>query len=207
MGNAALLHRYGFTEPDNTFDIVNIDLNLVHKWCSSSFSSRYFRSRISLWRQLNYSGCTSQNSEYFEVSFNGEPQIELVILLYIIFLPEDAYQRLNSTIDSFGEADESTNLIKLINITRRKCEISADEINYTLLTRDVCRALVSLAEMRESLYGSSTLKDDEDKLSRCCPVKERKLYHSLVLRTCERKVLLRLRTYVSGGYKTKRRKA
>lgn len=47
MGNAALLHRYGFTEPDNPLDIINIDLDLVIKWCSSSFSNRYARSRLS----------------------------------------------------------------------------------------------------------------------------------------------------------------
>ena len=35
LGNAALLHRYGFTEPDNPFDIVNIDLELVLQWSAS----------------------------------------------------------------------------------------------------------------------------------------------------------------------------
>ncbi|PIN24330.1 hypothetical protein CDL12_02941 [Handroanthus impetiginosus] len=29
LGNAALLHRYGFTEPDNPFDILNIDLDIM----------------------------------------------------------------------------------------------------------------------------------------------------------------------------------
>ena len=206
MGNAALLHRYGFTEPENKFDIVNIDLNLVIEWCSSSFSSRYSRARLSLWRSLNYSGCTSQDSEYFEISFNGEPQIELITLLYIIFLPEDACQKLNCAVDSFSESDESANLIKLINITGHKCDIAADKINVLLLTGDVCNALVSLADSRESLYGSNSLGDDENKLRRCCLVKERKLYHSLVLRVSERNILLRLRVYASKGCKTKKRK-
>ncbi|ONK55008.1 uncharacterized protein A4U43_UnF8680 [Asparagus officinalis] len=206
MGNAALLHRYGFTEPDNTFDIVNIDLNLVLKHCSSSFSSRYIRSRVSLWRRLNYSGCTSENSEYFEISFNGEPQIELIVLVYIVFLPEYAYEKLNCMVDFFVEAIDSTNLIKLINITRNNCSIGAEKINELLLTRDVRNALKSLADMRETFYGPNTLEDDESRLRIRSSVKDRKLYHSLVLRVCERRILSRLRVYASGGYKTKKRK-
>lgn len=206
MGNAALLHRYGFTEPDNTFDIVNIDLNLVHKWCFSSFSSRYSRARQSLWRQLNFSGCTSENSEYFEISFDGEPQTELIVLLYIIFLQEDAYEKLSRMVDSFSEADESTNLVKLINATIKNRDTASDKIDELLLTGDVCNLIGILADMRERLYGSSTLKDDKNKLRRCCPVKERKLYHSLVLRVRERTVLSRLRKYVSRGNNTKKRK-
>lgn len=209
MGNAALLHRYGFTEPDSTFDIVNIDLNLVHKWCSSLFSWRYSRSRVSLWRQLNYSGCTSENSEYFEISFDGEPQAELIVLLYIIFLQDDAYERLSlsSMVDSFIEADESTNIVKLINLTTGNCDTASDKVEELLLTRDVRNALVTLADTRERLYGSCSLKDDEKKLSRCSPVTERKLYHSLVLRVCERRILSRLRKYASRGYYTKKRKS
>ncbi|KAL2553335.1 SET domain-containing protein [Forsythia ovata] len=53
LGNAALLHRYGFTELDNPFDIVNIDLELVLQWSSSLFSCRHSRRRLSLWRKLD----------------------------------------------------------------------------------------------------------------------------------------------------------
>lgn len=67
MGNAALLHRYGFTELDNPYDIVNIDLTLVTKWCSSKYSHRYAKARVSLWHKLGYSGCTSEDAEYFEI--------------------------------------------------------------------------------------------------------------------------------------------
>lgn len=215
MGNAALLHRYGFTEPDNPFDIINIDLDLVIKWCSSSFSNRYARSRLSLWRRLKYSGCTSQNAEYFEISFNGEPQIELLLLLYTIFLAEDSYEKLRYLIDSFEGADESSSITTLIKITKSKCQktpgnISCheapDDVKELLLTENVCSALVSLADMREDLYGSNSLEDDKNRLRSCCHIKERKLYHSLVLRVSERTMLMRLRAYTIRYSKMKKRK-
>ncbi|KAG1328175.1 N-lysine methyltransferase setd6 [Cocos nucifera] len=206
---------YGFTEPDNPYDIVNIDLDLVIKWCSSLFSNRYARSRLSSWRRLKYSGCTSQNSEYFEISFNGEPQIELLVLLYIIFLAEDAYEKLRYLIDSFEGVDESSNIISLIKITKSKCSktpgnISCHEapedVKELMLTENVCSALISLADIRESLYGSDSLEDDKNRLRSCCHVKERKLYHSLVLRLSERTILGRLRAYASSYSKRKKRK-
>lgn len=107
MGNAALLHRYGFTELDNPYDIVNIDIELVVQWSSSLFSNRHSRARLSLWRKLGYSGCESENSEYFEVSYNGEPQLELLFLLYIILLSEEAYTKLDLTLVFKGNSAES----------------------------------------------------------------------------------------------------
>jgi len=95
LSNAALLHRYGFTEPDNPFDIVNIDFDLVIDCCLSSLSSRHVRVRVALWRRLGCTGCGSQNSEYFEISVSGKPQLELLILLYIIHLSDEAYQGLD----------------------------------------------------------------------------------------------------------------
>ena len=51
MGSAGLLHRYGFTEPDNPNDVVNINLELVLHWSSALFSGRHSRGRFSLrWR-------------------------------------------------------------------------------------------------------------------------------------------------------------
>lgn len=206
MGNAALFHRYGFTEPDNTFDIVNIDLTLVLKWSSSIFSNRHTRARLSLWRRLNFCGCTSQDSEYFEISFDGVPQIELRVLLFIIFLPDNASEKLNCLVDSFAEADETTNLKKLANIGNIKCCKDPDNVEESLLTKDVRNALVDLADIRENLYGPNSLADDTEKMRKCCPTKERKLYNSLVLRVCERKILRRLRVYASKYSKSKKRK-
>ncbi|XP_068648406.1 uncharacterized protein [Aristolochia californica] len=194
MGNAALLHRYGFTEPDNPFDIVNIDLELIVQWSSSSFSKRYSRARLSTWRKLDWSGCVSQNSEYFEISSQGEPQLELLILLHIICLPEETYHVLNCTQGSSGEYEKSKNI--LFEGTIGNLPGAQEKRREVLLTRTVCRALVALADIRESLYGPNSLQDDLNALRSCC-IQERKLYHSLVLRVSERRILERLRICAS----------
>ncbi|KQK10878.1 hypothetical protein BRADI_2g56792v3 [Brachypodium distachyon] len=219
MGNAALLHRYGFTELDNPYDIVNIDLTLVTKWCSSKYSRRYARARVSLWRNLGYSGCTSQDSEYFEISFDGEPQLELLILLYIISLKPDAYDKLASVAhDLIGddELDDEQSIIssfvKVVRVTSptKKSKLKGGEkipfVKKLLHSESICSALASLADMRERLYGSNTLKSEKEKLQMCSPVSQRNLYHSLVLRVSERKILRRLRKLASSWSKTKKRK-
>ncbi|XWS29969.1 hypothetical protein CRYUN_Cryun24cG0076800 [Craigia yunnanensis] len=197
LGNAALLHRYGFTEANNPFDIVNIDLELVLKWGCSLFSSRYCRARLSLWRRLDFSGCVSENSEYFEISSDGEPQMELLLLLYIMLLPEDACHKLDISIST---ADKVNGCIGMIlsekhDITwDRSSEISKE----LLLTEKVCSALLALAGIRGSCYGSKSIDEDMEALQRCC-MKEMKLYHSLVLRISERRILEKLRTYATVG--------
>ncbi|KAG9456990.1 hypothetical protein H6P81_001498 [Aristolochia fimbriata] len=199
MGNAALLHRYGFTEPDNQFDIVNIDLELILQWSSSSFSKRYCRARLSIWRKLGWSGCLSQNSEYFEISSQGEPHLELLVLLYIIFLPEERYHELNCTQGSSGVYGKSRTI--LVNNKNG----AQDNTREMLLTRSVCQALVALADIREGLYGPNSLQDDLNALRRC-GIQERKLYHSLVLRVSERTILERLRIYSSRSFNKRKRK-
>ncbi|XP_062207654.1 ribosomal lysine N-methyltransferase 3 [Phragmites australis] len=215
MGNAALLHRYGFTELDNPYDIVNIDLALVTKWCTSVFSSRHARARVSLWRNLGYSGCTSQDAEYFEISYDGEPQLELLILLYIITLKPDVYDKLICVAhDLTGneEHDSISSVVKFVKATssNQNSELNGLEklpvVKKLLHSENICSALLSLADMRESLYGSNTLEDDEKRLRTCYCVSERELYHSLVLRVSERSILHRLRKYASSWSKTKKRK-
>ena len=198
VGNAALLHRYGFTEPDNPFDIVNIDLELVSQWSLSLFSGRYSRAKLSLWRRLGYSGCVSENTEYFEISSDGEPQIELLILLYIMLLPEDTYHKLDLTLSTKGNSNGSIGMIlseKGKFMLEKASEVSKD----LLLTKDVCNALRLLADMRDSFYGSNSMKDDIEALGNCCIRRERKLYYSLILRISERGILERLRTYAASG--------
>ncbi|XP_019441145.1 PREDICTED: ribosomal lysine N-methyltransferase 3 [Lupinus angustifolius] len=195
LGNAALLHRYGFTEQDNLYDIVNIDLELVLKWCSSLFSSRHGRARVSLWRRLGYSACGIQNSEYFEISFNGEPQVELPILLYIMLLSDKAYHELDLSVSTAGKRHESSKTTLLYDkIFPNKASNMSKKF---LLTNKVCDALISLADMRESLYGSESIEDHVEALERCSSVSAKKVYHSLVLRICERKILQKLRNYAS----------
>ncbi|XP_049392604.1 ribosomal lysine N-methyltransferase 3 [Solanum stenotomum] len=198
LGNAAMLHRYGFAESDNQYDIVNLDLELVLQWSSSRFSHRYSRRRLSLWRKLDYSGCVSQNSEYFEISFDGEPQVELLILLYIILLPEEVFAELDLavTITSGFENSEGFNLSKKDIVLFRE---GVESSNNMLLTDGVCVALSGLADIRESLYGSNHLEDDIKTLNYCCLVKEPKIYYSLVLRISERRILEKLRCYASAG--------
>jgi SET domain-containing protein 6 len=200
LGNAALLHRYGFTEQDNTYDIVNIDLELVLQWCSSLFSDRHSRSRISLWRRLGYSS-DSENSEYFEISFDGEPQIELLILLYIIFLTDDVYHKLDLSVTIGGNCHESNEKTSFLNGDNVFLDKASNMSKKTLLTKEVCDALLSLADIRDSLYGMKSIEDDIEALERCSFVRDRKLYHSLVLRISERKILQKLRNYASKSCK------
>ncbi|XP_047056403.1 N-lysine methyltransferase setd6-like [Lolium rigidum] len=220
MGNAALLHRYGFTEPDNPYDIVNVDLTLVTKWCSSKYSRRYARERVSLWQKLGYSGCTGDDADYFEISYDGEPQLELLILLYVISLKPDAYNKLvcvaHDLIDDDDQEDEEedtiNSFVKIVGVIKpaKISELNGVEelpdAKQLLHSESICTALASLADIREGFYGSNTLKDDKEQLQACSPVSERNRYHSLVLRVSERKILGRLRKHVSSWSKTKNKK-
>ncbi|XP_074370402.1 ribosomal lysine N-methyltransferase 3 isoform X2 [Apium graveolens] len=123
MGNAALLHRYGFTEPANPYDIINIDLELVLRWSSSLFSSRYSRSRVALWRKLDYSGCLAENSEYFEISSDGKPEIELLILLYVMSLSEKEYNDLSLQLST----PNTCNKLLTGTVLSRKVQIILDK--------------------------------------------------------------------------------
>nr|GMD49568.1 ribosomal lysine N-methyltransferase 3 [Ipomoea batatas] len=202
IGNAALLHRYGFTEPDNPYDILNLDLELVLQWSSSRFSYRHSRRRLSLWRELDCSGCVSQDSEYFEISYYGEPQIELLILLYILLLSEEAYSEVNLAVSTMGDVEKSWQLF--LSKQGVPLENGSELSKNSLLTESVCLALLSLADARESLYGSNSLKKDIKELNGCSQLSEPKLYHSLMLRISERKILQKLRTYASAGATTKK---
>ncbi|XP_073039963.1 ribosomal lysine N-methyltransferase 3 isoform X2 [Primulina eburnea] len=200
LSNAALLHRYGFTEPENPFDILNMDLEIVLQWSSSVFSCRHSRRRLSLWRKLGYSGCDSQNSQYFEISFHGEPQAELLVLLNIILLPEEVYHELELALLAVGNSKQITSRLVLekYNFLIVKAAKLSKEL---LLTRNVCQALLSLADAREQFYGSNSLQDDIKSFDERCQATEHKLYHSLRLRICERRILKKLRSYAASGLK------
>ncbi|KAH6766917.1 hypothetical protein C2S52_017900 [Perilla frutescens var. hirtella] len=192
LGNAALLHRYGFTEADNPFDILNIDLDIVVRWSLSLFSCRQSRRRLSIWRRLGYSGCVSEDSEYFEISFGGEPQDELLVLLYIMLLPEEEFHRLDLASSVTGKIKESSSF----HLLERESVLSTKDSDLSkkpLLTPSVRLALSSLADARESLYGPNSLEEDVESLSKCCLATEPKVYHSLMLRISERKIIEKLR--------------
>lgn len=200
LGNAALLHRYGFTEADNPFDILNIDLDIVTQWSLSLFSCRENRRRLSIWRKLGYSGCVSEDSEYFEISFGGEPQEELLVLLYIMLLPEEEFHRLDLALSVTGEVKEAASLS--FRLLEKESVLSTKDSEVSkklLLTPSVRLALSSLADARESLYGPNPLEDDIKSLDKCCLATEAKLYHSLMLRISERKIIEKLRRYAASG--------
>uniref|UniRef100_A0A2P2K0A0 Uncharacterized protein MANES_13G154300 n=1 Tax=Rhizophora mucronata TaxID=61149 RepID=A0A2P2K0A0_RHIMU len=184
MGNAALLHRYGFTEADNPYDIVNIDLVLVLQWSLTLFSNRNGRARLALWLRLGYTECVSRNAEYFEISPDGELQVELLILLYIILLKEDAFYDLDLMVLTANNFNGSISMI-----LSAKCSLTRDESSEIsrdlLLTESVCCALLWLADERESAYGLS-LADDDIKAMKSC-MNDRKLFNSLVLRVSEKR--------------------
>lgn len=192
-----MLHRYGFTEPDNPYDILNLDLELVLQWSSSRFSYRHSRRRLSLWRKLDYSGCVSQDSEYFEISYYGEPQIELIILLYILLLSEEAYSEVDLAVSTTDDVEKSWQ--PFLSKQGVSFENGSKLSKNSLLTESVCLALLSLADARESLYGSNSLSNDIKELNRCSQLSNPKLHHSLMLRISERKILQKLRSYASAG--------
>lgn len=204
IGNAALLHRYGFTEVDNLYNIVNIDLELVTEWSTSSFTSRYTRARLASFRKLGYS------SEYFEVSSTGEPETELLMLLNMLLLPDDTHKKLDLTLT--GDC-----VSKEVTIGKHKVVFGGESCcsgDVLLTDGGVCEALLAIADKREGLYGtSSTLEEDVVRLESCVLPKDRRLYHSLVLRVSERRILEKLRSYVrekvgevSGGKRRKKMK-
>ncbi|ONI14599.1 hypothetical protein PRUPE_4G288100 [Prunus persica] len=196
LGNAALLHRYGFTEPDNPYDIVNIDLELILQWSSSLFSGQHRRARLSLWKRLDYSGCVTHNSEYFEVSFNGEPEIEMLVLLYIMLLPHDAYYKMDLALATAGSSSKPMDII-FSDKSEKLCHKTGLLSEDLLLTKSLCNALLSLADMRDSLYGTNSIEDDIEALGRCCCLSDKKLYHSLMLRISERRILQKLKMYAA----------
>ncbi|KAH9329024.1 hypothetical protein KI387_001132, partial [Taxus chinensis] len=218
LSNAALLHRYGFTEADNPFDIINIDFDLVIDCCLLSFSSRYIRFRVALWRRLGCAGCSSQDCEYFEVTASGEPQLELLLLLYIIYLSDEVYQKLdragpqhcqslvdvkqliytanhdfevasshymekkkgtNYSVGSNGDKLHKHNCIKKSKIGEDGDVTDSDE---WLLTSSVRQCLILLADKRDRLYGSSSLKEDLELLQTCVCREHPKLFYATSLR-------------------------
>ncbi|KAL8551798.1 hypothetical protein ACS0TY_000741 [Phlomoides rotata] len=200
LGNAALLHRYAFTEPDNPFDILNIDLDIVVQWSLSLYSCRHSRRRLSLWKKLEYAGCVSQDSEYFEISFDGEPQMELLVLLYIMLLPEEEFNELDLALSVRKEikgTPTSHLLLKqsILILSAKDSEIS----KKLLLTQSVQQALSSLADARESLYGPNSLEEDIKSLNECSQATGPKSYHSLMLRISERRIIEKLRCFAASG--------
>lgn len=115
-------------------------------------------------------------------------------MLYVILLSEEDYLKLDlisATSRNDGES-ATAYLPKTGNFLLGEISEMSRE---TLLTMSVCEALLSLADMRESLYGTTSLEDDLESLKRSNCITERRLYHSLVLRISERHIIEKLRNY------------
>lgn len=100
--------------------------------------------------KTNFSGCTSQNSEYFQVSCNGEPQFELLTLLYKIYLNEISFDKLGTMVDSLATEDELSYAIFLASIGGCNCIFKndsiqdANDLNKSLLTKRDNERLLTL---------------------------------------------------------------
>ncbi|CAM6058757.1 unnamed protein product [Sphagnum tenellum] len=220
LSNSALLHRYGFTEPNNPFDIVNVELATVSDICCQSFTQRHFRRRVNIWRKTGCEPCSSEGSEYFEITADGKPQAELLMLLYIIHLPDPACSSLLFEDDLVGKATRD-----VVAENENKLNAILGELDCWLLTIPVCRCLMSLLLERNSLYpqeeeGSMTksvqmqsgknfsLKDSVDhertKLENINCEQDPKLFHALSLRLSERTILHKCCKNQKGEKKTKK---
>ncbi|GBG79845.1 hypothetical protein CBR_g30110 [Chara braunii] len=96
LSTAALLLRYGFTGPNNPFDIVNVDLSMVERACCKFWSAEHVTSCTTLWQKMGFSPCESDGVGYFEIEADGKPQIELLVLLLLCCLSEQGCAKLRA---------------------------------------------------------------------------------------------------------------
>lgn len=220
LGNASLLLRYGFTEPDNPFDIVNLELVTVTQVCRKLFAKRHVRRRILLWRKTGCAPLVSQGSEYFEITYEGKPETELLLLLFIMHLPDDRSEDLEHALCAESQGIAAVGeLLGWRQVTgrrekrlgggrrrpkggkRSKFSASvgdaqpgvgdAETFDEWLTTPSVGETLLLVLQARDSLYPSASVEEDIETLSRTCALKQNTQYHGLSLRIAERSVLRR----------------
>lgn len=125
----------------------------------------------------------------------------MLVLLYIMLLADKEYYKLDLAIATAGGSSDEPMPVDIIfpdksQQLRHNAEMLTEEL---LLTKSLCNGLSSLADMRDSLYGANSLEDDIRALGRCNCISEKKLYHSLVLRISERKILRKLQIYAANA--------
>eukprot|EP00250_Pteridium_aquilinum_P008739 c18174_g1_i1 orf=902-1984(+) len=223
LSNASLLHRHGFTEADNPFDIVNIDYTLVMEYCTSFFPKRHVRNRVRLWKKYGCNACESQNSSYFEIVACGKPQPELLFLLYIVHLSENAYyaadialhqlevagkyncvkqwaDKVTDTMMNFKPAPTHQKprgkgrLNKRLGVSQSLQELGA--LDEVFLTVEVCKGLLWLCDKRDKAYGQTTLEEDLKLINVFSPTEQPKLFHALSLRVSERSILKKFDVFI-----------
>lgn len=213
LSNASLLHRHGFTEPDNPYDIVNIDFTLVMQYCTSFFSERYVRNRVRLWRKYGCCALKSQATEYFEIEACGKPQSELLFFLYILHLSEKAVLAAEIFLHELKVGgDDNCNFqweVKVLKTICKEasgrprwdpcsfleCERSIGDLDRVLLTAEVCEALLWLSAGRDKAYGKTSLEEDLKLHTVVRPKEDSKLFYALSLRISERSILKRLQYF------------
>ncbi|KAL2645247.1 hypothetical protein R1flu_012834 [Riccia fluitans] len=219
LSNAALLHRYGFTELANPFDIVNVDLSLVVDTFGGAHTPRRVRRRVSKWKEVSFSPLESQESEYFEISATGKPEEGLLMLLYILNLSDEKFDSLSYMPDSldcenkivttasflgWGDPPEERPAAKSSRKRRKgrnkklenqeKAEV---DLETWLLTAPVCRSMLEVLRSRDSLYPTDSVEADETMLSATHSTTQPERFHALRLRISERLILRKCKTRVS----------
>lgn len=120
----------------------------------------------------------------------------MLVLLYIMLLPDDAYYKMDLTLATAPTSDEPLDVI-FSDKSKKLCHETGLLSEDLLLTESLCNALSTIADMRDSLYGTNSIEDDIEALNKCCCISKKKLYHSLVLRISERKILQKLKAYAA----------
>ncbi|KAJ7568046.1 hypothetical protein O6H91_01G016500 [Diphasiastrum complanatum] len=164
LSNAALLDRYGFTESNNPFDIVNIDLVLTTEVCESYFSKRHVRNRVRLWRKAGFTACKSEGTEYFEICNSGKPQVELIMLLHLMYAADHICEALENIIyeirgqiekvaEAFGWQNvvhgQMNETIVLQNVTIPSC-VSSGTKKMQLNLEQLCGSTIEVNGLEQS---------------------------------------------------------
>jgi hypothetical protein len=150
--------------------------------------------------------CTSQDTEYFEVSADGKPQNDLLMLLYILHLSDETFDKLSclETVTDQGiesaakalgwvgacEQRPSAPSKKRRRQTRQGAkELQAVDLESWLLTARVATSVQKLLGKRDSLYPISSLEEDSAALLTLDQTHQPQRFHAFALRCSERSIL------------------
>ena len=137
-GNAALLHKYGFAEPDNCLNTVKIDAEMLEtgfdEKTSIAIAEVLFKDR--------------EMSEFYEISPDGEIEKELLMVAHFGTLPKSAQKEMLNMPDGGAYA-------ALDAMTEHELLGSGPTLAY----------VIALLEERRSLYAwEGTADDDFDRM-------------------------------------------
>lgn len=137
-GNAALLHKYGFAEPDNCLNTVKIDAEMLEmgfdEKTSTAIAEDLFKDR--------------EMQEFYEISPDGEIEKELLMVAHFGTLPKSAQKEMLNMPDGGAYA-------ALDAMTEHELLGSGPAFAY----------VITLLEERRSLYAwEGTADDDFDRM-------------------------------------------